>query len=324
MIGSARAFLDAVEAFGSRLAAVDWRLLALAVACGILNLVCRARAWQGVLRAAAPADRVRYRTALGAYCAGVGVNAIIPARVGDLVKILLVRRGMESASFPLLAGSLLAETVFDMFVAGALIVWVVWAGFLPGLRLPDIPAFDLSLAVRYPWLTAVFAVLVALAIVFGTRRIRRFWRQFGQGLTVLRSPVRYLRSVATWQAVGWCFRLGGAFFFLGAFGLPQTVTNALIVLVAGSLGGLFPATPAGVGPKQALAVVMLAGEAQRSAVLAFSAGMELTLVIVNVLLATLSIALMLRTIRLGRVIRAARDQGTPPPAGRGGPSGERR
>ena len=309
---SLRAFAEAVEAFALRLAAVDWRLLAVAAGFRVLNLALRARGWQNILRAALPGQRVRYRTTFAAHCAGTGVNAVVPARVGDLVKILIVRRGVPDAPYPLLVGSLVAETFFDMFMASALIAWVLYTGILPGLRLPDIPAFDLSLAFRHPWITA--GLLVALIVVglLTARRVQRFWRTFGQGLAILRTPVRYLRTVAVYHAMGWGCRLGAAYFFLGAFGIPQSLRNALIVLVAASLGSLFPATPAGLGPKQALAVVMLAGEAGRSAVLAFSAGMELANAAVNVALGAVCIALTLRSLRLREVIgraKAERDEG---------------
>ncbi|MEQ8833114.1 MAG: lysylphosphatidylglycerol synthase transmembrane domain-containing protein [Miltoncostaeaceae bacterium] len=315
---SLRAFLDAIEAFGVRLAAVDWLLLSAAAALGVLNLAFRARSWQGILRAALPGMRVRYRSAFGAYCGGVGVNAVIPARVGDLVKVLLVRRGVPEAPYPTLAASLLAETVFDMFVAGTLIIWALSTGALPGVRLPEIPAFDLSLALAHPWVTLAVLVVLAVATALAVGRIRRFWETFGRGLAILRQPGRYLRTVATWQAMGWGCRLGAAYLFLGAFGLPQTIANALLVLVAGSLGGLFPATPSGLGPKQALLVVVLAGEAGRTAVLAFSAGMELTIVAVNVILGLTCIALIMRSLNVRGVLRRARAQETPPPPVGGG------
>lgn len=300
------AFIDAVGAFIDRLAAVDWRLLGIALAFALANLVLRSRGWQNILRAALPESRVRYRSAFGAYCGGVGVNALIPARAGDLVKILMIRRSVPEAPVPLLAGTLVAETVFDSIVAGGLIIWVLASGALPGVRLPQIPAFDLSLAFQHPWITlAIIGTLVVLGL-YAASRIRRFWSQFGRGLAILRTPRRYLMRVAAWQAVGWGCRLGGAYFFLGAFGVPATVRNALIVLVAGSLGALFPATPGGLGPKQALAVVMLAGEAGRSAVLAFSAGMEVALMIFNASLGALCIGVMTRTLRIRGVIAHAR------------------
>jgi uncharacterized membrane protein YbhN (UPF0104 family) len=278
---SIRGFIDAVQAFGERLAAVHWGLLAVAVVLGVTNLALRSRAWQQILRAALPRERLRYRTAFGAYCAGVGVNAAIPARAGDVVKVFLIKRSTRDAHYPTLVGSLVTETLFDFVVASALLLWALQAGVLPGVRLPDLPAFDLSLAFSHPLISlAVLGGLLVIGVLV-TRRIRAFWRQFGMGLAILRTPARYLRSVASYQALGWGCRIGAGYFFLEAFAVPGSLENALIVQAASSLGGLFPATPGGLGPKQALLVVMLAGSAGHTDVLAFSAGMDLTLLVVN-------------------------------------------
>jgi uncharacterized membrane protein YbhN (UPF0104 family) len=303
---SIRSFFDAVQAFGERLAAVHWGFLAGAIGLSVANLALRSRAWQQILRAALPAEQIRYRTAFGAYCSGVGVNAIIPARAGDVVKLFLVKRSTRDAHYPTLIGTLVAETVFDFFVASALLLWALAAGVLPGLRLPDIPAFDLSWAFRNWWIVLIVVAALAVLVLVAARRVRAFWRQFGQGLAIVRTPGRYLRRVASWQALGWVCRVGGAWFFLEAFNVPGSLENALIVQVAGSLGSLFPATPGGLGPTQALLVVMLAGEAGRTGILAFSAGMELTLLIVNLSLAVVCLALMLRNIRFRKAIADAR------------------
>jgi uncharacterized membrane protein YbhN (UPF0104 family) len=303
---SLRAFLEAVQAFGERLAAVHWGFLAAAVGFSMFNLVLRSRAWQAILRAALPEELIRYRTALGAYCAGVGVNAAIPARAGDVVKVFLVKRSAPGARYPALAGSLVAETLFDFVVASGLLVWALWAGVLPGLRLPRVPAFDLSLALAHPWITLGVIVTVAVGGLFLARRVRAFWREFGRGLAILHTPGRYLRSVVSYQALGWCSRVAGALCFLSAFSIPVTLENALIVQVAGSLGSLFPATPGGLGPKQALLVVMLAGSAGRTDVLAFSAGMELTLLAANAAVGLTCLALMLRHLRFRLAIAEAR------------------
>jgi uncharacterized membrane protein YbhN (UPF0104 family) len=293
---SIRSFIDAVQAFGERLAAVHWGFLALAVAFSVSNLALRSRAWQQILRAALPAERVRYRTAFGAYCAGVGVNAVIPARVGDLVKMFLMKRSTREAHYPTLVGSLVAETIFDFVVATALLAWALSAGVLPGLRLPEIPAFDLSWAFRNWWLVAIIVAGLAAAVFVAGR-----------------TPSRYLARVVPWQAAGWGCRIAGAAMFLAAFSVPASLENALIVQVAGSLGALFPATPGGLGPTQALLVVMLAGEAGRTDILAFSAGMELTLIVVNVTLGLTCLALMVRHLRLRRAIADARaDRGAEP------------
>jgi uncharacterized membrane protein YbhN (UPF0104 family) len=305
-VTSLRGLIDAFQAFAERLAAVHWGLLAAAIALGFLNLALRSRAWQQILWAAMPRERIRYRTAFGAYCSGVGVNAIVPARGGDLVKMFLVVRSNPRARYPTLTGTLVAETLFDFAVAGALLVWVLLAGVLPGVRFPDLPTFELSAAVRHPEVTLVIVAALAVLGMLLARRVRSFWRQFGQGLVIVRTPGRYLRSVVSYQALGWCCRVGAAYAFLEAFGVPGSLRNALIVQVAGSLGSLLPATPGGVGPKQALLVVMLAGEAGRTDVLAFSAGMELSLVVANVALGAACLALMIRNLNFRRAIAEAR------------------
>ena len=311
---SLRRFIDAFEAFVERLTAVHWGFLAAAVAFSVTNLALRSRGWQQILRAALPGEQIRYRTAFGAYCAGVGVNAAIPARAGDLMKMFLVRRSTRSARYPTLVGTLVAETLFDMVVASALLVWVLSSGILPGVRLPDLPAFDLSLALRHPVITGVIVAVVLLGALLLARRVKAFWREFGQGLAIVRSPRRYLLSVVPYQAIGWGCRVAGAACFLEAFHVPASLEAALVVQVAGSLGSLFPATPGGLGPKQALLVVMLAGSTGRTDVLAFSAGMELTLLAANALLGLSCIALMLRNLRFRDAISQARaDRGGPAP-----------
>lgn len=303
---SLRGLIDAVEAFAARIAAVHWGWLALAVGLSVANLALRSRAWLSILRAALPADRLRYRTALGAYCAGVGVNAVIPARVGDLMKMFLVRRSAPTSRYPTLVGTLVAETFFDMLVAGSLIVWALSAGVLPGVRLPTLPAFDLSLAARHPWLAlAIVGAILALGLLLA-HRVRAFWAQFGQGLAIVRRPRSYLLRVVPFQAMGWGCRVAAAACFLLAFGVPASLEAALIVQVAGSLASLFPATPGGLGPKQALLVVMLAGTAGRTDILAFAAGMEITLVVTNATLGLTSLALMLRNLRVREAIARAR------------------
>ena len=41
-----------------------------------------------------------------------------------------------------------------------------------------------------------------------------FWRRVEQGFAILGDRKRYLRTVVTWQAADWCFRILGLVFFL--------------------------------------------------------------------------------------------------------------
>ena len=112
-----RAFLDASEAFFKAFAAVAWGAMLLAVAFQLIRLLMRVRGWQNILQAAYPETKVRYWSTFGAYMAGVGVNAVVPARGGDVVKLYIARHRVEGSSYPTLASSLVVETLFDFVVA---------------------------------------------------------------------------------------------------------------------------------------------------------------------------------------------------------------
>ena len=74
-------------------------------------------------------------------------------------------------------------------------------------------------------------------------------------------------------------------------------------------------TPGGLGPKQALGVVVLAAAGTRSEVLAFSVGMELSILAFNLALAAICLSVMLRGMSIREAIRHARDhrkRGGPP------------
>ncbi len=134
---SIRSFLDAVGTFLDHLSEVHWNALLIAICFHCANLLLRSRAWCSIVRAAFPRERMQFRIVLGAYLAGVGINAFAPARGGDVVKIATVRHRVEGSNVPALTSSLLAETVFDFFVATALLAWAYATSRLP--HLPDIP-----------------------------------------------------------------------------------------------------------------------------------------------------------------------------------------
>ena len=72
--------------------------------------------------------------------------------------------------------------------------------------------------------------------------------------------------------------------------------------VTQSLSTVLPLTPSGIGTEQALAVYVLRGQASRTSLLGFSVGMELMLMIWNVLLGLTALALMRRTLRWRRLL----------------------
>jgi len=151
---------------------------------------------------------------------------------------------------------------------------------------------------------------------WATARVRAFWARVRQGFAILRDRSEYLSGVVSWQALGWGFRLATIYFMLRAFHLPATIHNALLVQIAQSLSTLLPITPGGAGTEQGLLLYLFRGKAARSALLSFSVGMHIAIVVVNVLLGLLAVALMTRSLSFRRLRKdAAADAAgvTPPP-----------
>jgi uncharacterized membrane protein YbhN (UPF0104 family) len=303
----------AAEVLFDHLAAIQWRFVALAVLAHLTKLAVRTRAWLNILSAAHPGTAVRWRTVLGAYAAGVGVNAILPARGGDLLKLYLVKRGIPGATYPTLAATLVVETLFDVVVAGALLAWALSLGVLPGLdAVPALPQIDWLWLFQHPRaaLAAAAAALVVgfAAGVWASTHIRAFRDRVASGFAIVRQPSRYLRHVVPWQALDWGLRLATIYALLSAFGVPASVHNALLVQVTQSLSTLLPLTPAGIGTEQALLAYVFAGIAPAVDVLSFSVGMKLTVISVNVAAGAVAILLMLRTLRWRRLLESTPTQ----------------
>jgi uncharacterized membrane protein YbhN (UPF0104 family) len=309
-----QSLLDAFEAFVDYLGSIAYGALGLALLCHLGKIAARTRAWRNIVAAAYPDADVRWRTILGGYVAGVGVNAIVPARGGDVLKLYLVRRGIPGATYPTLAATLLAETLFDVVVSSVLLSWALATGVLPGRDvLPRLPEIDWLYLFQHPRVAALVGVLAGLAVaalaVLARRRIRDLRARVALGFAIFRPPRCYLRRVVPWQALDWGLRLATLYFFLRAFGLHAGLERALRVQVTQSLATILPLTPGGIGTEQALLLYVSRGEAAAATVLSFSVGMRLVLTLANVILAAAAIALMLRTLRFRRAVEAAQAEG---------------
>ncbi len=314
---SLQSFLDAAGLFLDNLAQVQLQPLGIALLLHTANLVLRTRAWFRILAAAYPATPIRWRGVLGAYLAGVGINAFAPARAGDVVKIYAVRQRVPDSTTPTIVSSLFAETLIDMPIALSLMTWAYATGRLPTLPdIPNAPAFEWSFFARHQRATEIGLVVLLFAVAVGirwlTRHVRAFWQRVNQGLTIVRTPGRYLRQVGVPQGIGWCCRLGTAYFLLEAFNVEATIANAALVLVVGSIATLLPFTPGGAGAQQALLVVVLAGAASTSTLLAYSVGAQAVTLVLNLVLGGASMLLLFRGLHWREIVRTERAETSPP------------
>jgi glycosyltransferase 2 family protein len=279
-------------ALGARFAAVDARLVALAVALQLANLVLRARAWQNTLRAAHPDARVPLVGIACAYTAGMALNGILPARGGDAAKAVLARFAIAGSAVATIAGTLAVIGIFDGVAGGvALLAGVLTGHAGGGLRVPA----------SAPLVAAAVAA-VALALVLAARhfgaRLRGLRASIARGGAILRTPRRYARSVAFLQALAWTARLGVVLALLHAFGIHAGLAAAVLVLVVGGVASAVP-VPGGGGAQQVAAVYLLAGQATTAQALSFSLGMQAGITLLNLALGCVAAMALFRTVRPG-------------------------
>jgi uncharacterized membrane protein YbhN (UPF0104 family) len=310
--------LDGIDAFLDQLSAVDPLPVLFAVLAQLAKLTCTSMAWRNVLAAAYPQETVRRRSIVGAYLAGVGVNAIIPLRAGDAVRVLLAHRAIGGSTYTTIVSSTLVLSIFDIAAASSLLAWAALTqDALPGLGdLPELPSFDFSWFLEHP-LSAdlVLAALVIAAVVVGIwihGHVVDFWDRVRQAFAVVRRPALYHRTVAFWQAGDWIFRLVAIWFLLDAFDIPQTPENVLLVQVSASIATLLPLTPAGIGTEQAFLLYVFQGSVPSSKLLAFSVGLKFMTVGTNVVAGFTAIAVTLRTLRYSKALAPADDSAAAP------------
>ncbi len=300
----------AIGVFYRHLADVNFGLLGIGVGLHVVKTMCTSRAWRNVIAAAYPGERVRWRSIYAAYLSGVGVNAILPARSGDVLRLYLTRRAIPAATYTTLTATYAVMAVFDAAMAIALFAYALTLGLLPSLDvLPSLPDWDFGWLFGHPQLAKALGVaLLVVAIVFGFwahQRIRAFRARVRQAFTVMREPRIYLRRVVSWQACDWTLRFVTIWFFLRAFGIPDGLRNVFLVQATSSLATLAPVTPGGIGTEQAFLVYAFRGTVAKTRLLAFSVGMKVTLTVVNVVLGFTAIFIVLRTFRFRKIVDQA-------------------
>src|SRR5689334_12205450 len=309
---SFNSFFNAAGSFFEHLSDIRWTPFAVALGFLAAMQLSRAWAWRNVLQAAYPGKRISFLQLSAAYLAGAGINAIMPARAGDVTKVFLVKRQIPDSSYPAVTSSFLVQSVFDTAAGLLVFLYAISQGLLPEPpQLPHLPAFEISYWADHPhaFLIVLAAVLLALAIgvYYLAHHVRRFWARVRQGLVILTEPRRYLRQVAAWQGVGWLCRFAAFWFFLEAFGIGGSLGNVLLVMSVQAIATIVPFTPGGAGAQQALLVATLNGPS-RAAVLSFSVGTQIAMAVWSVVLGFAAILLVFRTTDWRGLIQQAQDE----------------
>lgn len=316
-------FLSSVGTFFSNLADLRWGPLLLALLCYVGYLTLRSRAIANAVQAAYPAEHVRWRDVWGAYVAGVGVNQVFPLGGGTLVQYFLTRISIPASSYPAIIAAIWTGLVFDWGMNLLVLIFAFTQGVFP--KPPDfskLPAFDLAFFAGHPRFTlfalTALAILVLVGFALLSARVKAFWARVRQGFTILKDRDRWLREMASWQALAWLARCAAYWFLLDAFHIGGSVRNVLLVLGVQVVAMLVPFTPGGAGVQQALLLTVFASSATASQVAAFSVGQQIALAAAAVGMGFGALVLIFRfksfkeVVRRGREHRRAEEQAVVP------------
>src|SRR4051794_13913501 len=302
-------FQHGAQEFFHRLSDIGWPAMAIALAFYLAHLLARSRAWRNVLQAAYPSRNVPFWRISGAYLVGAGMNSVLPARIGDAVKIFLAKRSIRGSTYPAVVSSFFVGSVFDTTAGILVFVYAITQGLLPRPpELPDLPAFDIAFWAEHPSLLlftlTALGILIVVAFALLARHVEAFWDRVKQGAIVLTTPSVYLRTVVSWQGAGWVLRFFSYWFFLEAFNIGGSFQNVLLVMSVQTVSNLLPLTPGGAGAQQALLVATLVGPGP-IAVLTYSVGQQIAIAAWTVLLGALALVFVFRTTDWRRLIRSA-------------------
>ncbi len=288
------------DEFGAAFAGVSWFFVFLAILANLASIMLKAASWK-VIFDFTFGFRGRWRDLTSAIMIGFLVNALVPARIGELARAYVITRRQairghflsRSTAF----GTVVLERVFDG-VAMALLV-------LFGITRLNLPAWADRGAIAILIIAAAFGAAVifleakreklrkgAEAAKAATQENHPWWRKqltrlhgvvarFSEGQQVLRNPLRIVVVFCT-TSLSWTSQLVAVYLSVRAFHLVNPSGNsigmsgALLLLILINIAGALPATPGNVGIFQLATVIPLSVTfgIPESTALAFSIGLQ--------------------------------------------------
>lgn len=298
----------------------SWGLLVVAILANFASVGFKGLAWKGVVDALPSMKRpTRYRDLLSPLFIGFLFNTVLAARVGELVKVMLLRRKLEKRGERPPTTTLLGTVVAENLVST--ITWVVLVVGI-GIFLP-LPS--------YAWFASIALgggclAIVAVALLSGpnhqlppwldtgpmwaraTRALSRLWGAVRESHLGLRDP-RQMAQVVAASLATWLAQWAGIYFTLMAFGLDRVGWGgAGLLLVTITLAQAFPVLPGNLLVFQAAAVVPLTASygVHAAEAIAFSVVLQATEAVVGVAVGFLF--LVVEGVGFGQLRREAEDE----------------
>jgi phosphatidylinositol alpha-mannosyltransferase len=237
---------------------LSWVFIALALMAS--SLFVRAQSWFYITRAAMPGVTLRRRDFASATMIGVLMSATLPARLGEPARALALSRhtGRARESLPIVVGTLVSQTVFNLFALVMLGLIIIASTDLFHNSTKTIFTFSLI-----P-LALLLAVIILPSILKkqGDSRLGKISAsihaamvQVRSGLAIFKKPRLGIPALLL-QTSAWAIQLVSCWALMFALGLDAEagLGASAAVLFAVNVTAVVPATPSNVGIFQ-LAVI---------------------------------------------------------------------
>jgi phosphatidyl-myo-inositol alpha-mannosyltransferase len=248
--------------------------IALALVLMSLAMLMRAVSWHQTLRAALPDTPMPWAPVVRALMIGVMASALVPGRIGEPSRVLVLSRrldGRTSRLLPVVAGTVFSQTLINLLALLILLAVSFTSVPLPSGHLAAI-ATALALPVAACALVLAGPRLLALGrrsrwprVALAANTISRMLQLARQGLVVFARP-RYGSTAIAFQLLAWALQWLACYTVILALGLDSQAgpVAAAAILLAVNLSAILPATPSNVGVFQAACLVVLAAYGVRT------------------------------------------------------------
>ena len=210
----------------------------------VATIVAWAQAWRSVVRAVG--GEISRVYAVARYSLGSAVNTFLPARLGDVLRIALFSRALETRTRVwTTAGIYTTVGAARTLTCGVLISIGFLGGALPFWTVLACGAF----------------VVAAVAASLVTRR-RGAHSRLAHFFDAYRELGRHPRRAApmlAWTVVATAARIAAATAIVSALGVPHALAVALLVIPTLDAASLFPVTPGGISLSSGAVALALKG-----------------------------------------------------------------
>jgi phosphatidyl-myo-inositol alpha-mannosyltransferase len=243
-----------------------WVVLAIVLMAA--SLLLRSVSWHETLRAALPDTAIGWAPVARATMIGVMASALVPGRIGEPTRVLVLTRrldGRASRLLPIVAGTVFSQTLINLLALAILV-----AVSFTSVPLLHGHTAGIASALAVPLAVCVLVLVGPRLLVLGGRSrspriaraahtLTRLLSLARRGLLVFASPRHGIAAVAS-QLLAWALQWLACYAVLLALGLQSQAgpAAAAAILLAVNLSAVLPATPSNVGVFQAACLVVLA------------------------------------------------------------------